>query len=141
MRLRLRLSRPPPFWRRSASALARASRSALKLRLCGFFGVTGASLASAFTVSLAGAGLDVVAFSAFGVTFSFLGVGATFGAGLLSALAVPPFKLEVIRLASASSTDEEWLLTESPSSCAFATTTLLSTPTSFAISYNRFFDT
>ena len=96
--------------------MARASRSALKLRLCGFFGVAGASLTSAFDVSLAGADLATGTLSTLGATFSSLGVGVALGAGLLSALAVLPFKLEVIRLASASSTDEEWLFTERPSS-------------------------
>ena len=81
--------------------MARASRSALKLRLCGFFGVAGASLTSAFDVSLAGADLATGTLSTLGATFSSLGVGVALGAGLLSALAVPPFKLEVIRLASA----------------------------------------
>ena len=96
--------------------MARASRSALKLRLFGFFRATEASLTSAFDVSLAGADFATDALSTLGSTFSSLGVGVALGAGLLSSLAVPAFKLEVIRLASASSTDEEWLLTERPSS-------------------------
>ena len=96
--------------------MARASRSALKLRLCGFFGVAGVSFASAFGDSLAGVGFEAGASTTLGATFSSLGAGATLEAGLLSALTAPPFKLEVIRLASASSTDEEWLFTERPSS-------------------------
>ncbi len=62
--------------------MARASRSALKLRLCGFFGVAGASLTSAFDVSLAGADLATGTLSTLGATFSSLGVGVALGAGL-----------------------------------------------------------
>ena len=49
-------------------------------------------------------------------------------------------KLAAIFAATASSTLDEWLFTSKPNSFARATTSLLSFPSSFAISYNLFLD-
>ncbi len=124
--------------RRSACSLARASRSALKLRLCGFaatFSVFGATGSAGFASSLATAGLAGSDFSAFfsALTFGAAGFASTFGAAA-------GLKLAAIFAATASSTLDEWLFTSKPNSFARATTSLLSFPSSFAISYNLFLD-
>ena len=125
--------------RRSACSLARASRSALKFRLCGLAATTFSSLGAAGVAgllsSLATTGLADTGFSTF---FSTLTFGA---AGFASALgAGAGLKLAAICSAAAASTLDEWLFTSKPNSFARATTSLLSFPSSFAISYNLFLD-
>jgi len=70
-----------------------------------------------------------LAAKAFGATGFASALGA--GAGL---------KLAAICSAAAASTLDEWLFTSKPNSFARATTSLLSFPSSFAISYNLFLD-
>ena len=104
--------------RRSACSFARASRSALKFRLCGFAGATFSSLG---TTAAAGFASSFVT-TGFGAT----GFDSTFGAGA-------GLKLATIFEATASSTLDEWLFTSKPNSFARATTSLLSFPSSFAM--------
>ena len=122
--------------------MARASRSALKLRLCGLattFSALGATASAGFASSLATAGLAGSDFSAFfSPLFSALAFGAAGFASTFGAAA--GLKLAAIFAATASSTLDEWLFTSKPNSFARATTSLLSFPSSFAISYNLFLD-
>ena len=106
--------------------MARASRSALKLRFCGLGRPAGFVAAA-----LGSAAIDPSCALA---SFSTLEVGVT---ALGSTETV---KLSTIRLASLSSTLEAWLLTSRPNDFAFSTISLLSLPISLAISYNLFFD-